>query len=86
MDYLPLFLQLRSQPALVVGGGRVAVRKVDLLLKSGSQVTVVAPELREELRKLAASGQLQHIPARFEAAHVDGAVIVITATNDHDAT
>jgi uroporphyrin-III C-methyltransferase/precorrin-2 dehydrogenase/sirohydrochlorin ferrochelatase len=84
MDYLPLFLQLRSQPAVIVGGGRVAVRKVDLLLKSGSDVTVVAPELREELHKLAASGKLRHIPARFEAAHLDGAMIVIAATNDHD--
>jgi uroporphyrin-III C-methyltransferase/precorrin-2 dehydrogenase/sirohydrochlorin ferrochelatase len=84
MDYLPLFLQLRSQPAVIVGGGRVAVRKVDLLLRSGSHVTVIAPELREELRKLAESGELRHIPARFEAAHLDGAVIVIAATNDHD--
>jgi uroporphyrin-III C-methyltransferase / precorrin-2 dehydrogenase / sirohydrochlorin ferrochelatase len=84
MDYLPLFLQLRSQPAVIVGGGRVAVRKVDLLLRSGSHVTVIAPELREELHKLAESGELRHIPARFEAAHLDGAVIVIAATNDHD--
>ena len=84
MDYLPLFLQLRSQPAVIVGGGRVAVRKVDLLLKSGSHVTVVAPELREELHKLAAGGSLRHIPAEFEAAHLDGAAIVIAATNDHD--
>jgi uroporphyrin-III C-methyltransferase / precorrin-2 dehydrogenase / sirohydrochlorin ferrochelatase len=84
MDYLPLFLQLRSQPAVIVGGGRVAVRKVDLLLRSGSHVTVIAPELREELHKLAESGELRHIPARFESAHLDGAVIVIAATNDHD--
>jgi uroporphyrin-III C-methyltransferase/precorrin-2 dehydrogenase/sirohydrochlorin ferrochelatase len=83
MDYLPLFLQLRSQPAVIVGGGRVAVRKVDLLLRSGSHVTVIAPELREELHKLAESGELRHIPAKFEAAHLDGAVIVIAATNDH---
>ncbi|MDB6089872.1 MAG: precorrin-2 dehydrogenase [Gammaproteobacteria bacterium] len=84
MDYLPLFLQLRSQPAVVVGGGRVAVRKVDLLLKTGARVTVVAPELREELHKLAASGALRHISAEFEAAQLDGAVIVIAATNDHE--
>src|SRR5882757_1824826 len=84
MDYLPLFLQLRSQPAVIVGGGRVAVRKVDLLLRSGSHVTVIAPELTEELHKLAQSGELRHIRARFEAAHLDGAAIVIAATNDHD--
>ena len=51
MDYLPLFLQLRSQPVVVVGGGRVAVRKVELLLKCRARVTVVAPELRDGLAK-----------------------------------
>ena len=83
MEYLPLFLQLRSQPVLVVGGGRVATRKVDLLLRSGAQVTVVAPLLGEELRKLAASGKLQHIPAHFTDSHLDGATtLVVAATND----
>ena len=84
MDYLPLFLQLRSQPVLVVGGGRVAVRKVDLLRRSGARVTVVAPELRQELRELAASGAIQHIPARFAADHLEGATLVVAATNDHE--
>jgi uroporphyrin-III C-methyltransferase/precorrin-2 dehydrogenase/sirohydrochlorin ferrochelatase len=82
MQYLPLFLQLRSQPVLVVGGGRVATRKVDLLRRSGAQVTVVAPELGEELHKLASGGGIQHIPARFADAHLDGATLVIAATND----
>ena len=84
MDYLPLFLQLRSQPVLVVGGGRVAVRKVDLLRRSGASVTVVAPEVREELRELAAQGEIQHLPARFSADHLEGTTLVIAATNDHE--
>jgi uroporphyrin-III C-methyltransferase / precorrin-2 dehydrogenase / sirohydrochlorin ferrochelatase len=83
MDYLPVFLQLRSQAALVVGGGRVAIRKVDLLRRSGAQVTVVAPELREELSRLAVRGELEHIPARFSETHLEGATLVVAATNDH---
>ncbi len=54
MDYLPIFIQLRGAPAVVVGGGNVALRKVDLLLKAGAKVTVIAPELLDELRALAA--------------------------------
>jgi len=84
MDYLPIFLQLHSQPVVVVGGGRVAVRKVELLLKSGSRVTVVSPELHEELQKLVASGALRHVPARFEPAYLDRATIVIAATSEPD--
>ncbi|HEY6926328.1 MAG TPA: siroheme synthase CysG [Steroidobacteraceae bacterium] len=86
MEYLPLFLQLRSQSVVVVGGGRVAVRKVDLLRRSGARITVVAPELREELHKLATSGAIQHIAAKFSAEHLDreAAVLVIAATDHHD--
>ena len=84
MDYLPLFMQLRSQPVVVVGGGRIAVRKVELLRKNGAQITVVSPELREELQRLASSGEIRHIPGRFAEAHIEGATIVVAATNDHE--
>ena len=43
MDYLPVFLQLRSARAVIVGGGSVAARKAELLLRAGARVTVVAP-------------------------------------------
>ena len=82
MDYLPLFLQLRSQPVVVVGGGRIAVRKVELLRKSGAQITVIAPELREELDQLARYGELRYLAEAFAPAHVDGATLVVAATND----
>ena len=84
MDYLPLFVQLRAQPVVVVGGGRIAVRKIELLRKSGARITVISPELREELQRLAASGEIRYIPERFAEAHVEGATIVVAATNDHD--
>lgn len=84
MEYLPLFMQLRSQPVVVVGGGRIAIRKVDLLRRSGAQITVVSPELREELHKLASRGELHYVAERFVEAHIDGATLVIAATNDHD--
>jgi len=45
MDFLPIFLDVRGQPCLVVGGGEVAARKCALLLRAGARVTVLAPEL-----------------------------------------
>src|ERR1700736_490651 len=77
MDYLPVFLQLRAQPVVVVGGGRVAARKVELLRRAGATITIVAPELLEELRELAASGELQHVAAPFTPSHVTGAIAVV---------
>lgn len=82
MDYLPLFLQLRSQPVVVVGGGRIAIRKVELLRKSGAQITVVAPELREELDQLARRAELRYVAEPFAPPHIDAATLVVAATND----
>jgi uroporphyrin-III C-methyltransferase/precorrin-2 dehydrogenase/sirohydrochlorin ferrochelatase len=84
MDYLPVFLQLRSAHAVIVGGGRIGARKADLLLKAGARLTVVAPELHEDLRSRAAAGELTHLPERFVPAHLDGAAIVIAATGLRD--
>ena len=80
MDYLPVFLQLRSAHAVIVGGGHVGARKAELLLRAGARLTVVAPELQEDLRSRAAAGELTHVPARFVPAHLDGAAIVVAAT------
>jgi uroporphyrin-III C-methyltransferase/precorrin-2 dehydrogenase/sirohydrochlorin ferrochelatase len=84
MDYLPIFIQLRGELAVVVGGGQVASRKVELLLKAGARVTVVAPALVEELDTLAARGDLRHVGAEFAPGHLAGAGIVIAATDSRE--
>ncbi len=52
MEYLPIYLQLRGASVLLVGGGAVGTRKARLLLKAGAALTVVAPEITEELSTL----------------------------------
>ena len=84
MDYLPVFLQLRAARALIVGGGRIAARKADLLLRAGARVTVIAPRLHEDLRSLVVSGELTHLAETFVPAHLDGAAIAIAATGLRD--
>src|SRR5690606_20011341 len=81
MDYFPIFLRLAGEPALVVGGGEVAARKVELLLRAGAQVTVVAPELADSLSRKAAQGLVRHVQAEFQADHLDGARVAIAASN-----
>lgn len=83
MDFLPIFLSLKGARCLVVGGGAVAARKAGLLAGCGAKVAVVAPELGETLAAEAAAGRIEHIPARFEPAHLDAATVVIAATDDH---
>ena len=82
MDYLPIFLRLTDRPCAVIGGGDVAARKAGLLLDAGARVTVTAPQLCETLAELAGSGRIVHRATEFSSDALDGATIVIAATDD----
>lgn len=82
MDFLPIFLNLRGQPCLVVGGGEVAARKVALLRKAQGKVTVVAPALCEALAALAKKGEIVHHARAFVPTDVDACAAVVAATDD----
>jgi uroporphyrin-III C-methyltransferase/precorrin-2 dehydrogenase/sirohydrochlorin ferrochelatase len=87
MDHLPIFLRVRERPAVVVGGGPVAARKVELLLKCGAQITVIAPELHtsmQELLAIVARRYLKHVAAPFTPEHVQGAAVVVAATDSNE--
>ena len=71
-------VDLRGRSVLVVGGGRVALEKVNGLLDCEAHVTVVAPSVDEELRRL----PVRIVLRAFEAADVDGPLLVIAATDD----
>jgi uroporphyrin-III C-methyltransferase/precorrin-2 dehydrogenase/sirohydrochlorin ferrochelatase len=81
MDYLPVFLNLRDQLTLVVGGGAVATRKVEMLLKAHARVRVVAPRLHAELSLYRDAGRIEHLACEFAPRHVDGAIFAIAATD-----
>jgi uroporphyrin-III C-methyltransferase/precorrin-2 dehydrogenase/sirohydrochlorin ferrochelatase len=84
MDFLPIFLDVREQPCLVVGGGEVAARKCALLLRAGARVTVVAPELCAAFGAHPAADRIAHRAARFRDADLDGMVVAIAATSEAD--
>ena len=84
MDALPIFLKLRNTPALVVGGGSVAERKIDLRIRAGARVTVVAPEIGSKVKALLDQQKLQWIEDRFEPTHLSQALIAIAATDNED--
>ena len=84
MDYLPIFYRIKQRACLVVGGGSVASRKVSLLRKAGADVTVVSPELCDELEKLAASKTIRYLNRQYEKRDLDDCVLVIAATDQAD--
>jgi len=82
MDFFPVFLDLKKQPCLVVGGGGVAERKAASLLKSGADVLLVAPRLTRSLSDWRDAGRLRHRAREFEADDLIGTSLVIAATDD----
>lgn len=81
MDALPLALKLSGQRVLLVGGGEIAARKLSLVARTGAEVTVVAPQISDEVADVVAV-ERQH-RRRFEDADVLGCRLVIAATGDH---
>ena len=82
MDYLPLHVDLRGRPCLVVGGGALAQRKVELLLKAGAQVRVVAKAGGDAVRSLAAQGAVELHERSYVPADVQGRWLAVAATDD----
>lgn len=75
---------LECEPCLVVGGGRVAERKVDALLEAGARVTVVAHEATEGLRLLADAGAIALRLGEVTEDDLREPVLVVAATDDAD--
>jgi uroporphyrin-III C-methyltransferase/precorrin-2 dehydrogenase/sirohydrochlorin ferrochelatase len=83
MNYLPIFLDIRGEPCLVVGGGEVAARKSAQLLRAGARVTVRAPALAAAFGAEIEAGRVAHRAGDFRAGDLEGFALVIAATDDN---
>jgi precorrin-2 dehydrogenase/sirohydrochlorin ferrochelatase len=70
-------LDLTERPVLVVGGGRVALEKVEGLLECGAHVTVVAPEIVPELERL----PVELVRREYRPGDLSGRFVVVAATS-----
>ena len=82
MSLLPIFLQLKGRPGLLVGAGHVAVDKIGTLLRTGLRLRIVAPEALPDIRQLAAEGRIEWAQRAFEPSDVEGNFIVVAATSE----
>ncbi|WP_299727039.1 siroheme synthase CysG [uncultured Endozoicomonas sp.] len=81
MDYLPLFLQIRDQRCLIVGGGDIALRKIRLLSDAGAMIRVVAPAICSDIRAFLSSDHHELLEKAFDEQDLDDVCLVIAATD-----
>jgi precorrin-2 dehydrogenase / sirohydrochlorin ferrochelatase len=78
----PIMLRLDGKKVVIVGGGKVAVRKVNGLLESGARIVVISPEGMDELNQLAAAGEIDWQRKSFSEEDIHDAFLIFAATND----
>lgn len=78
MAYFPMFVDIKKKKCLIVGGGTVALRKVQVLLDFGADVVVVAPEVISKIKKYPVTVYQRN----FEKEDLQGCELVVAATDD----
>lgn len=78
MAYFPFYIDIENKKILVVGGGTVALRKIEKLTPFSPDITVVAPKICDEIKAL----NVKIIDRRFCDSDLDGAFCVVSATDD----
>jgi len=81
-ETFPVNMLLQGRQVLVVGGGRVGQRKVELLLEADTRIRLVCPECVAELSELAEAGRIDWRPRRFEVGDLAGQGLVFACTDD----
>jgi precorrin-2 dehydrogenase / sirohydrochlorin ferrochelatase len=82
--YYPIYLDIEGRNVIIIGGGNVCARKAETMMNYGANVTVVSPELTEEIEQWAREGRLEVRRKTYEQGDLDGANIVIAST-DHQS-
>ncbi|MDA7841712.1 siroheme synthase CysG [Gammaproteobacteria bacterium] len=84
MKYFPFFMELSKQSILLIGGGEVAERKLDLLLKANASVTIVSPEFTSYIEELFVNKNINPIKDYYDIKYLTSAsfAFVIAATNN----
>jgi precorrin-2 dehydrogenase len=78
------FLNLRDRECTVVGGGKIACRKIEKLLAAGARVKVISPVLHEKAQQWAERGEVQWLARAYQPGDVSSSWLVFAATNNRD--
>jgi siroheme synthase-like protein len=81
--YMPISVNLKDRPCLVVGGGTIALRKVEALMDYDTKITVVAPKVHELLENHAKEGRITMEKREYRPPEAAAYTIVISASDNN---
>jgi precorrin-2 dehydrogenase / sirohydrochlorin ferrochelatase len=81
MSLYPVFLKLEGRKVLIVGGGSIAEQKIEGVLRSATDVTVIAPQITDRIRTWAEEKRVRHIAGEYSRGMAQGYFLVIAATD-----
>ena len=85
MAFFPFMIQMQDKLCVIGGGGKVAYRKVSMMLSFGARVTVIAPKICDELQKIESKQDALLLVQRpFEDGDIEGADVVIMSLSARD--
>lgn len=82
MSYFPIYLEMKKRRCLVIGAGAVAERKIANLLEAGAEVTVLSPDVTENITRWSKQKLLQVKPRGYQDGDLAGYDLVFVATGD----
>lgn len=82
-SYFPLFIDLSEKRILIVGGGKVALRRIETLLEFAGEITVAAPQALERIKQLNVEGRVRWIAGVYREEMLEGADLALAATDDN---
>lgn len=80
--YYPIYIDIEDRAVLIVGGGAVCARKAETMMRYGARVTIVSPEITEEIAAWEQAGVLAVCLKKYVESDLEGASIVIASTDD----
>lgn len=82
MKHFPIFLDLKDRPCIVIGGGAVATRKTQNLLKADAKVIVISPEISSDIKQLSSDGIITVFERNYESTDIAVAFLIVAATDN----
>ena len=83
-NYFPLFTNMSGRKITFIGGGKIAERRIKILLDYNADITLVAPDITDDLRKIAERGEIKYISRKYINTDISGAFLIIAATDSRD--